>query len=275
MTIQTKTPRQKTRKGNDWIGVKFGRLTIQKLVGVEGPRNSIVAEVQCECGTIKNVRIDLMRDGGTKSCGCLVREINSLPTADRPKSRTKISSPEAKEAHRQRKLAWAKANPKKIAAIAKRCRLKNPTKLKAEKAAFYQRHKKKIIAGQMEQYYSNARFRVEMLLRGRVNTAIRLQGARKSARTMELVGCSIEDLMKHIESNFRDGMSWDNRHTWHIDHIRPCASFDLMNPEEQKKCFHFSNLQPLTATENMEKKARLDWKPKATPSESAKDIPAP
>ena len=47
--------------------------------------------------------------------------------------------------------------------------------------------------------------------------------------------------------------SWDNYGAWHIDHRRPCASFDLSDLNEQRKCFHFSNLQPLWAIDNIHK----------------------
>lgn len=48
-------------------------------------------------------------------------------------------------------------------------------------------------------------------------------------------------------------MSWDNYGEWEIDHIIPCDSFDLTKEEEQKRCFHFSNLQPLWWRDNRTK----------------------
>ena len=57
---------------------------------------------------------------------------------------------------------------------------------------------------------------------------------------------------------FHPGMSWDNYGSaWHIDHIRPCSSFDFSDPEQQKKCFHFSNLQPLWDEINTVKSNRI------------------
>jgi len=82
----------------------------------------------------------------------------------------------------------------------------------------------------------------------RINKAIK--NICKSAHTMELIGCSIDFLKKHLESQFVVGMSWENYGKWHIDHIRPCAGFNFSIPEEQRKCFHYSNLQPLWALEN-------------------------
>lgn len=98
----------------------------------------------------------------------------------------------------------------------------------------------------------------------RIRTVIK--GHVKSARTMILLGCSYDQLISHIESLFQPGMTWENHGkyhtngpmTWHIDHILPCAAFDLSKEEEQRKCFHWSNLQPLWAKDNM---IKGDWVP--------------
>ena len=79
---------------------------------------------------------------------------------------------------------------------------------------------------------------------------------RKSAPTMKLIGCDIQSLRNHLESLFEEGMNWDNYGDWHIDHIKPCAAFDLSQPDQQKKCFHYSNLQPLWAEDNLRKASR-------------------
>ena len=90
-------------------------------------------------------------------------------------------------------------------------------------------------------------------LRSRVHQAIQAQNSYKNSKTVQLIGCSYADLKTHLESLFLDGMSWDNFGLWHIDHIRPCASFDLTDPEQQKQCFHYTNLQPLWALDNRRK----------------------
>ena len=108
-----------------------------------------------------------------------------------------------------------------------------------------------------------ARKRSNPLNRLRTNLYLRvnrlLKGLCKSARTMALIGCTHEHLRAHISSQFKNGMSWENygRAGWHVDHIKPCASFDLSDPDQQKLCFHFSNLQPLWAVDNLSKGARL------------------
>lgn len=72
-----------------------------------------------------------------------------------------------------------------------------------------------------------------------------------------LVGCTARELVGHLESLFLSGMTWENRRLWHIDHKRPCASFDLTDPEQQKACFRYTNLQPLWAEDNLRKGAKL------------------
>lgn len=87
-----------------------------------------------------------------------------------------------------------------------------------------------------------------------------LRGNSKIGKTVELLGCTIPELRQYLESLFEPNMSWDNYGAWHIDHIRPCASFDLTDPEQQKLCFHYTNLQPLWAEDNLKKGKKLDWK---------------
>lgn len=91
-------------------------------------------------------------------------------------------------------------------------------------------------------------------IRKRINNAIKTNS--KSENTIRLLGCTIEDLKIHLESMFKNGINWNNYGDWHIDHIRPCNSFDLSKPKEQRKCFHYSNLQPLWAVDNLKKSGK-------------------
>ena len=70
---------------------------------------------------------------------------------------------------------------------------------------------------------------------------------------MFLIGCEIDFLMYHIQKQFTKGMNWNNYGDWHIDHIKPCALFDLSKSKEQNICFNFKNLQPLWAIDNFRK----------------------
>lgn len=107
-------------------------------------------------------------------------------------------------------------------------------------------------------YDTDLNYKITRTLRGRFRLA--LNGKSKSSTVLKLVGCSIEFLIQYIEDQFTDGMAWDNwsLYGWHIDHIRPCASFDLTDPEQQRQCFNYTNLQPLWAEENLSKGAKYE-----------------
>ena len=100
-------------------------------------------------------------------------------------------------------------------------------------------------------------------LYGRLYVVVTSQYNVKAAATLELLGCTPEHLRAYLEAQFEPGMSWENygRDGWHVDHIRPCASFDLTDPAQQRECFHFANLQPLWAADNLAK--RDTWEPSA------------
>lgn len=94
-------------------------------------------------------------------------------------------------------------------------------------------------------------------LRRRINKAVR--NGSKSQSTVRLLGCSLTEFRMYLESKFDVGMSWENygKFGWHIDHIMPCAVFDLSRPDHQKRCFHFSNMQPMWAADNIRKHAKV------------------
>lgn len=105
-------------------------------------------------------------------------------------------------------------------------------------------------------------FKIRCNLQATLNRAIKSQNAHKSGRTMELVGCTVDFLKKYIESKFTKGMTWDNygRKGWSMDHIKPCASFNLIDHREQKICFHYTNLQPLLEPDNVRKSSWYNGK---------------
>jgi predicted DNA-binding transcriptional regulator AlpA len=106
----------------------------------------------------------------------------------------------------------------------------------------------------------NPNFKIRTYLGHRLYAVLDRKNNVKKSSIMKYLGCSIEELKKYLENKFRDGMSWGNysKTGWHVDHIRPCASFDLTKEEEIYKCFHYTNLQPLWAKENMIKSDNYD-----------------
>lgn len=122
-------------------------------------------------------------------------------------------------------------------------------------------HIKRVKQALAVKHRKNPKVRILSNLRRRVLFV--LHGHQKSDHTLNLIGCSREQLVKHIESKFQDGMTWDNygKWGWNIDHIIPCKLFDLSKPSEQRKCFHYTNLQPLWWKDNYQKGARYNQRP--------------
>lgn len=102
-----------------------------------------------------------------------------------------------------------------------------------------------------ERYQSEPIFNLLVRLRRRLRKFV--SGGR-SETMLELVGCDQDSLRRHIEVQFTKGMSWANMGLWHIDHIIPCSSFNLSQLSQRQICFHFTNLQPLWASDNMRKR---------------------
>lgn len=114
---------------------------------------------------------------------------------------------------------------------------------------------KKKVAYNDARYKTNVLYKLEQSCRKRLRRAVKLN--KKIGSISNLIGCTSEYLKKHLSEMFDENMSWENYGTyWHIDHIKPCASFDLSIPSEISACFHYSNLQPLSAHENLKKGKR-------------------
>lgn len=114
-----------------------------------------------------------------------------------------------------------------------------------------------------ERYSTDPQYKILHNLRRRVNHFVK--GEDKTDTTKNLLGCSLDELKNYLECQFKEGMSWDNYTIdgWHIDHCRPCVSFNLANKVEQRICFNWRNLQPLWAEENLKKSAKwedFEWK---------------
>jgi hypothetical protein len=195
----------------------------------------------CDCGKVKILEEFGFKNTSTKifyDRRCLqCRRLNQKKYYYRTKERFK-------EARKRAYIIWYKKSAKKIA--------------KARKL------KRKLGQNKNERNWYNKRYRdkksdMEYVLTERLRHRIYLavKGANKSDTTANLIGCSIAELMEHLQNQFKPGMSWENYGKWHIDHIVPCASFDLSKEEEQRKCFHFNNLQPLWAQENLKKSNKV------------------
>lgn len=146
---------------------------------------------------------------------------------------------ENREASRARSRKYYYDNQDLVAAKSK------TPEARARVAAYMQQRKR-----------ANPEFRLKCNLRVRLRSALKRQRGTTSLRTVQLIGCSVSFLVNHLERLFQSGMSWANYGQWHVDHIQPCAKFNLLDPDQQKACFHYSNLQPLWAVDNLRKSAK-------------------
>jgi hypothetical protein len=107
-----------------------------------------------------------------------------------------------------------------------------------------------------DQRNNNPHFKIKKNLSRRIRSALTKFKMRKNISTLQLTGVkNIQFLMDYLAKQFKPGMTWDNYGKWHIDHIKACTKFDLTDPEEQRACFNYTNLQPLWAVDNIKKGA--------------------
>ena len=187
----------------------------------------------------------------TKDGNCIVcRASQYSRDFDKVSKRQKVrrSKPEVKEKNKKTGQIYSQ---------------KNKTKLSKGKAKWVdnnrERHNNNYNAWQKKKYRTDENFKMMKILRSRLTSA--LKGNIKAGPTMKLIGCTIEELWLHIESLFEPGMTKENNGNgdgfWHLDHKMPCFSFDLSKLEQQKKCFHYKNLQPLWSNDNLKKAAKI------------------
>jgi hypothetical protein len=162
-----------------------------------------------------------------------------------------IKHREARNARRKEKYNSDTAYRQKQLDIRKRYRDNNLEQSKLKESLYKKRNREKVNSYRQNKYKNDPNFRLAQVIRVRMRKFIK----NKSQSSKKLMGADIETVKKHLENLFQEGMNWDNHGNegWHIDHIIPCAAFDLTDPKQQKKCFHYTNLQPLWARDNLSK----------------------
>ena len=111
---------------------------------------------------------------------------------------------------------------------------------KNNRAKMNEYHKKK--------FKEDQNFSLRQKIKSRIHTALHCSQIKKNKKTEEILGCTIDEFKKHLQDQFTENMSWDNcgfdsqkQIGWHIDHKIPCASWDLMDPQQLLLCFHYKN----------------------------------
>lgn len=177
------------------------------------------------------------------------------------KEMNKLRYSQNQERYLQEKKDYSSKNKEAIKERNRNQYLKNREKRLEYQKNYIHKNKQilrpKIAARAIKKYHSDLHYKIKSNLANRIWQFFK----KGRTKTMDFVGCSTEELKVYLESKFTEGMSWSNygKGGWHIDHIKPCSKFDLSDPEQQKQCFHYTNLQPLWAIDNIKKSNK--WEP--------------
>lgn len=158
-----------------------------------------------------------------------------------------------KEKRRKYQKEYYLKNKEYIKELAKKYYQNNKENIKQYKKRYIKSNKDKINERARNYRNNNVNAKIAALVRTRIRETVKLNNSRKSNSSIKLLGCSIEFFREYLESKFTTGMTWENHglYGWHIDHIIPCASFDLSDPAQQELCFHYTNMQPLWSTKEI------------------------
>jgi hypothetical protein len=179
---------------------------------------------------------------------------------ERLKEKERLRYAKDKEANKAKSRAWYAANKERARASCRAWREANRDKHSQANRVWKANNK-----ARLREYRRRPSNLVAENLRLRIRLSIQAQGAGKTVISSAITGCSWEYLRGHLEKQFTGAMTWENHgRVWHIDHIIPCAKFDLTKPEEQRMCFHYSNLRPLCAFKNISDSARKGEPQQAT-----------
>ena len=192
-----------------------------------------------------------------KKCVLCLRSIGfSVPEISKkvPKSHTtiyRLISPEYADSCKRSAARWTDQNKQAAKSISRNWYLNNKGRHHANVAQWRKNNRHKA-AEYENKALQNPERKIASNLRRRMRSVI---FNNKFSSFVALTGCSTKLLVAHLESQFKPGMSWANYgvHGWHIDHIKPISKFNIFEESEQQKAFHFSNLQPLWAEENIRK----------------------
>lgn len=162
---------------------------------------------------------------------------------------------EYKERNKSQILAQKRESNKRNADTYKEWVKANEKDLIEKRKSYYKENKIKIFNYIYDRKSKDPLYKLNFTLRSRIYTALKRKSWRKGGRTEQLLGADYKTVKKYIEGLFKDGMTWENHGKWHIDHIVPLAS--AKTEEEIKKLFHYTNLQPLWAEENLKKHDKM------------------
>jgi hypothetical protein len=180
---------------------------------------------------------------------------------------TKKPRGECKQCTLKRKSKWREDNNEHYKAQASEYRSRPEVRSKAldYQKAYYRKpgvKERKLLLARVNdkyKYHNNEDFKMKKVLRARVTALVNQVRTDGHASAIGLLGCDFQSFKRWIEYQFDANMTWENHgEYWHLDHIKPCASFDLTNEEDIKICFNWINYRPLEKMENIKKSDKYD-----------------
>ena len=158
-----------------------------------------------------------------------------------------------KDHAKQASKLWREHNPEKSAAIYARYR--KTDKRRAVSRKWAKNNTQQIQEKRVIRYHTDPEYNTAVKIRRRIYMAISKQRVSKGSSSGELLGCTYAELYKHLSEKLRDGMTFVDIESGkiHLDHIKPCCQFNLLDPIQQYVCFNYRNLQPLYAFDNLQK----------------------
>lgn len=131
--------------------------------------------------------------------------------------------------------------------------LQNRERKNQYQRTYYKEHKQEIFEKEKQKYKNDVQFRLSKIYRNRMNSYIK--GEKDN---MKYLQASLDTFKVYIESQYQDGMSWDNQgNIWELDHILPVSKFNLESLEHKQVCFHWCNYQPILKSDNKKKHSKI------------------
>ena len=216
-------------------------------------KNSIEHQKNCENKSVSETN-DIMKNTKTSVTQNDWKDITDpkLRKKMRLKEKRKRYYEKYKDRLKARDKVYRENNINKIKARQKEYR-RRVNKNKIKKKVYLNPNNEKVRNYRSTQYHNNPQYKLSVLLRSRLH--ISLKNTAKVGSAVKDLGCSINELKSYLESKFQPGMTWNNhgQYGWHIDHIKPLASFDLTDRKQLLEACHYTNLQPMWWHENLSK----------------------
>lgn len=186
------------------------------------------------------------KDGKSKWCKSCKKEYNTEMYKNN-KEKIKLNTQK-----------WYQNNKEKHKINTYEYQINNPEKKKQYVSTWKSKNKEYFKEWRYKKYHSDPNFKLRIILGNRLNEVLKKNNTNKQSNIIQLLGCSLDELKHYLEKQFNSYMSWNNHGDyWEIDHIKPCALFDLTDLSQQQECFHYTNLQPLTKNDNRKKSDKI------------------